>query len=214
MIESPFGSTSTMWTAAPTPGIALQTPLQTPVALGNSWIGGHGLGSSPLLGGPGTMVPVGRDMPIFSTTPAYAYPANAITASGLSASNPFPFAGSAPPALANPEAGMGVSAPALLAAVAMRRGQPQGPANDHEVEDFIYDALELLSGTADVDVRCEGGRATLTGTVHHKRAKRDVGEIAWAIPGVNDVQNNITIASRRRARASRETDTANAQTRK
>ena len=32
----------------------------------------------------------------------------------------------------------------LLAAVAIRRGQPQGPTNDHEVEDFIYDAIDLL----------------------------------------------------------------------
>ncbi len=84
----------------------------------------------------------------------------------------------------------------------MRRGQPQGPTNDHEVEDFIYDAFELLPGAADVEVRCEGGRATLTGNVQHKRTKRDIGEIAWAIPALNDVQNNVTITSRRRARGS------------
>jgi hypothetical protein len=103
----------------------------------------------------------------------------------------------------------GVSAPALLAAVAMRRGQPQGPTSDHEVEDFIYDALELLPGAADVDVRCEAGRATLTGSVQHKRAKRDVGEIAWAIPALIDVQNNVTIAPRRRARgANRESESS------
>jgi osmotically-inducible protein OsmY len=84
-----------------------------------------------------------------------------------------------------------------------------------EVEDFLYDALELLPGAADVDVRCEGGRATLTGSVQHKRLKRDIGEIAWAIPGLNDVQNNVTIASRRRNRAGREEDeTANIPTRK
>ena len=100
----------------------------------------------------------------------------------------------------------GVSAPALLAAVAMRRGQPQGPSSDHEVEEFIYDALELLPGAADVEVRCEAGRATLTGSVQHKRAKRDVGEIAWAIPALIDVQNNVTIASRRRARSGRESE--------
>lgn len=82
----------------------------------------------------------------------------------------------------------------------MRRGQPQGPSNDHEVEDFIYDALELLPGAADVEVRCEGGRATLTGSVQHKRTKRDIGEVAWAIPALNDVQNNVTITSRRRGR--------------
>ena len=74
-----------------------------------------------------------------------------------------------------------VTAPALLTIVALRRGQPQGPSNDHEVEDFIYDAFELLPGTTDVEVRCEGGRLTLTGSVQHKRVKRDVGEIAWAI---------------------------------
>lgn len=111
---------------------------------------------------------------------------------------------------------VGLPAASLLAAVAMRRGQPQGPTTDQEIEDFIYDALELLPGTSDVEVRCEGGRATLIGSVPHKRAKRDIGEIAWAIPVLNDVQNNLTIASRRRSRgAARESEPgANAPNRK
>jgi len=97
--------------------------------------------------------------------------------------------------------------PALLAAVAIRRGQPMGPSNDQECEDFIYDALELLPGTSEVEVRCENGRVTLTGSVHHKRLKRDVGEIGWAIPSVSDVQNNVTISTKRRSRgSSRETE--------
>jgi hypothetical protein len=100
----------------------------------------------------------------------------------------------------------GVTPSGLLAAVAIRRGQPQGPTNDHEVEDFIYDAIDLLPGTSEVEVRCEGGRATLTGSVQHKRLKRDVGEIAWAIPALNDVQNNVTITSRRRSRIGREVE--------
>lgn len=95
-----------------------------------------------------------------------------------------------------------VTAPALLGAVAMKRGQPSGPTNDHEIEDFLYDALELLTGTNEVEVRCEGGRVTLIGSVQHKRLKRDVGEIAWAIPTVSDVQNNVSIATRRRSRSS------------
>ncbi len=95
----------------------------------------------------------------------------------------------------------GMTPQALLVTVAMRRGQPAGPANDQDVEDFIYDALELLPGANDVEVRCESGRVMLSGTVTHKRLKRDAGEIAWAIPSVNDVQNNITIATRRRSRA-------------
>lgn len=93
-----------------------------------------------------------------------------------------------------------ISAPALVAAVAIRRGQPQGPATDQEVEEFIYDAFELLAGAGDVDVRCDGGRVTLTGGVPHKRLKHDLGEIAWAIPAVSDVQNNMTITARRRGR--------------
>jgi len=96
----------------------------------------------------------------------------------------------------------------LLAAVAIQRGQPQGPTNDQEVEEFIYDALELIPGTPDVEVRCENGRATLTGSVQHKRLKHDIGEIAWAIPSLQDVQNNVSIASRRRGRTpGRESET-------
>jgi hypothetical protein len=129
----------------------------------------------------------------------------------------FPFAaGPLASPLAGADAMVGVTAPSLLAAVALRRGQPQGPVTDQESEDFLYDALELLPGAADVDIRCEGGRATLTGTVHHKRVKRDVGEIAWAIPGLNDVQNNVTIVSRRRTRtaSSREAEVPGVSARK
>src|SRR5262249_25333755 len=92
---------------------------------------------------------------------------------------------------------------ALLGVVAMRRGQPLGPTSDPEIEDFICDALDLIPGAGEVEVRCEGGVVTLAGTVPQKRLKRDAGEIAWTIPGVNDVQNNVTIAARRRARAAR-----------
>ena len=104
------------------------------------------------------------------------------------------------PAALPPDMIVGYSVPSLLATVAIRRGQPLGPTNDQEIEDFVYDALEMLPGTSEVEVRCEAGRITLTGSVQHKRVKRDVGEIAWGIPIVNDVQNNVTIATKRRAR--------------
>jgi hypothetical protein len=94
----------------------------------------------------------------------------------------------------------GVTATALVLAVALRRGQPAGPTSDQEIEDFLYDALDLLPGSSDVEVRCDAGRTMLTGTVSQKGLKRDIGEIAWAIPGIKDVQNNITIAPRRRSR--------------
>lgn len=103
------------------------------------------------------------------------------------------------PALVGPEVAQGPTARTLVAAVAVRRGQPMGPTNEQELEEFIYDALDML-GANDVDVRYEGGRTTLTGSVAHKRLKRDVGEVAWAMPGVADVQNNVVIAGRRRSR--------------
>jgi hypothetical protein len=98
------------------------------------------------------------------------------------------------------ELSAGVPASALVSAIAMKRGQPMGPTNDREIEEVVYDALEWMSGTNEVEARCEGGRVTLTGSVSNKRVKRDVGEVAWAIPSVTDVQNNVTIAPRRRGR--------------
>jgi len=92
------------------------------------------------------------------------------------------------------------SIPSVLTAVAIRRGQPMGPSNDQEIEDFVYDVFEFLPGTADIEVRCEGGRATLTGSVQHKRLKHDIGEILWSIPAINDVQNNVSITTKRRPR--------------
>jgi hypothetical protein len=141
--------------------------------------------------------------------------AQGLATPGTGFAAPYPFA-------SNPWAtqiadGTGVvTASSMLAAVAVRRGQPQGPTTDAEVEEFIYDALDLLPGAADVEIRCEGGRVTMTGSVQHKRMKRDVGEIAWAIPGLHDVQNNISITSRRRGRtAGREAETpANVSARK
>jgi hypothetical protein len=99
------------------------------------------------------------------------------------------------PALGTPEI---ATVHRLLTLVAMRRGQPMGPTSDTEIEEFIYDALEYLPASSEVEVRVDGGRATLTGSVPHKRLKRDIGEIAWAIPAINDVQNNVTISPRRR----------------
>jgi hypothetical protein len=135
----------------------------------------------------------------------YGYGGGGITPgqsfAGQSVVGAFPFAsGPAVPFVGPSDVAGGVPAASLLAIVALRRGQPQGPANDQEAEDFLYDALEWLPGAGDVEIRCDAGRAMLTGTVQHKRVKRDIGELAWAIPGLNDVQNNLTIASRRRTR--------------
>jgi BON domain len=151
----------------------------------------------------------GSVAPIWPTMPAlsFGYFQAPMAGRGLPLGAPTPTLTTepygAPPLVALGGPDTGVTAPMLLAAVAMRRGQSLGPTNDQEVEDFIYDALDFLPGTSDVEVRCEGGRATLTGSVQQKRFKRDIGEIAWAIPAVNDVQNNVAIAARRRSRSQR-----------
>ena len=153
-----------------------------PIAFGNTPLPAPGFGSPMIAGGRAVAPNAQQSLAGPGLAVAYPYAANALAAQ-----------------LADPT-GV-VTASSMLAAVAIRRGQPQGPTNDAEVEEFIYDALDLLPGAADVELRCESGRVTIAGSVPHKRIKRDVGELAWAIPGVHDVQNNVSITSRRRARA-------------
>lgn len=181
MLQAPFGLTGPAWTGLSSPGLAY---LAAPVAPGTM--------ASPESGTAATAMPVAgygfaSGFAPF-TPPAFGWSNHGMPAIPTPLSTPF----------ALPD---GITAPSLLAAIAMRRGQPQGPTSDQDVEEFIYDAVELLPGAGDVEVRCEGGRVTLAGSVPHKRLKRDVGEIAWAIPGINDVQNTVGITTRRRARA-------------
>jgi BON domain-containing protein len=182
MNEPLFGSASPGWPATPYPP--------------TSWLQASGPLANRLLASPTSGLPGTPGFMSGTTTgqPVSLHPAGAFVPSGV-----MPI-GATVPGLAGSEIAVGVTTPALLATVAVRRGQPLGPTNDLEIEDFIYDALELLPGSNDVDVRCEGGRVTFTGQVHYRRLKRDVGEIAWSIPAVNDVQNNVTIAARRRSR--------------
>jgi BON domain-containing protein len=207
MLEPLFGSAAPMWTTLPPSGFGLQAP----IGFANGAIGPPAFGSSGLAALPGTTPAPPQSLP-GPGIPASAYGYG----SGLIPIVPQSFAGplARTPMVVGTEP-FGLTAASLLSAVAMRRGQPQGPATDPEIEDFIYDALEMLPGASDIEVRCEGGRATLSGTVQHKRTKHDAGEIAWAIPVLHDVQNNLTIASRRRTRGgAREGEGANPQNRK
>ena len=209
MIEPLFVSGSPMWTAVPPAGFTFQTP-----AFPQSAIAGIPSGA------PGNTQ--GLSAPSIMSANPYGYAGGGMTSGqsfvGPSVVQGFPFSAGPVMSLVGPigDGTNGVPAASLLAAVALRRGQPQGPSNDQESEDFLYDALEWLPGAADVEIRCEAGRATLTGSVQHKRVKRDIGELAWAIPGLNDVQNNLTIASRRRSRpaGAREAEASSSGSRK
>lgn len=218
-MNEPFsGSASPVWTGLPTPGFGWPA---TPVPIS---AGGRPAGFSPQQFLQATVTPLGvpgqQTANFASPDPFVAAPINLLQPTpaptlfngGFSA-GPGAFASPGTyPGFTGPEIATGYGIPTLLAVIAVRRGQPMGPTNDQECEDFIYDALELLHGTSEVEVRCDNGRATLTGSVHHKRLKRDLGEIAWTIPAIADVQNNITIATKRRSR--RETESPSSPGRK
>jgi len=205
MAESLFGLVPPVWSAVPAFGY-----FQTPMLPGSRPIISAVSPGIPAAPGPVAFTSgMGSGMPATSTLPADAYGLGVMPVQGGPSVGPglsavvSPPMGPTFPIFAGPEIAVGVTAPALLATVAVRRGQPLGPTNDQEIEDFICDALDLLPGASEVEVRCEGGLATLTGTVPHKRLKRDVGEVTWAIPSLTDVQNNVVIAARRRSRAPR-----------
>jgi hypothetical protein len=197
MAEPFFGSGQQIWPTIPFPAFGF---LQTAISPGSRSPFGAGLapGTSPISA--------------LSPTEPYGFGGGMMTTpSGTGFGTPLvpnPVGGGMTAFTGSAVGAGGITAQTLVGAIAMRRGQPLGPTNDQEVEDFIADALDVLPGTNEVEVRCEGGRATLTGTVPHKRIKRDAGEIAWAIPSVNDVQNNVAITARRRSRGQgRETET-------
>jgi hypothetical protein len=226
MSEPFFGSVASapIWPGIPYTGFG---PFQTPIGLGSRPIGiGEGFAPSYL---PQTGPPmIGQAFPVAGSfglpSPGYASTSQSYGPGGGLMTGPPPGSAFGQPGQSQGIPGMpatpggfpgfggfevptGIAVAALVAGVAMRRGQPFGPTNDHEIEEFIYDALDLLPSTNDVEVRVEGGRVTLTGMVQHKRLKHDVGEIAWATPGVNDVVNNLVITARRRTRgAGRETE--------
>lgn len=197
-MEVPFGSVGPVW-PAPFAGWLPTLPTMTPLlnrpgappSLPQS-TGGAQLYRSPQgINPPSTTEPLGSDGPTSFGQPNIGGFASYPIGGSVAVAIP-------PAALFGP--GFISSIPSVLTAVAIRRGQPMGPSNDQEIEDFVYDVFELIPGTADIEVRCEGGRATVSGNVQHKRLKHDVGEIIWAIPAVNDVQNNVSITTKRRAR--------------
>lgn len=194
-MEVPFGSVAPVWPGPVAAWLPTVTPLlNRPGALPSV---PPSTGTAQLYRSPQGINPPSPTEPLGSEGPT-SFGQSAVAGFGS-----YPIGG--PLAVAIPPAalfgpGFISSIPSVLTAVAIRRGQPMGPSSDQEIEDFVYDAFELLPGTADIEVRCDGGRATITGSVQHKRLKHDVGEIVWAIPAINDVQNNVSITTKRRAR--------------
>lgn len=211
MNELPFGSVPSLWPMVPPltwPQVA--SPMNRPggTVFGSQPIQPSTIASTPFRSAQNFAAPTPEPYGLWGAAMPLAQPFLGGVGAGFGPfANPFGvpmgYPGFVPPGI-----------PGLLAAVALRRGQPAGPTTDHETEDFLYDVLEVLAGTNEVEVRCEGGRAMLTGTVQHKRLKHDVGEIVWSIPTINDVQNNITISTKRRQRGGREAEAQTSSGRK
>ncbi|MFC0676789.1 BON domain-containing protein [Lysobacter korlensis] len=77
----------------------------------------------------------------------------------------------------------------------------RGPKNYTRSDDRIIDDInERLTHADDIDaseiqVRCEGGKVTLEGTVDHRWMKHRAEDIADSCSGVKDVDNRITVQS-------------------
>jgi hypothetical protein len=69
---------------------------------------------------------------------------------------------------------------------------------DREIEGLVDEVLSVdpLTCNADIQVQCQGHVITLTGNVASRLTKIAVGNDAWMVPGVRDVNNNIEIKSR------------------
>ncbi|HVY86667.1 MAG TPA: BON domain-containing protein [Caulobacterales bacterium] len=78
----------------------------------------------------------------------------------------------------------------------------KGPRNytrsDDRIRDDINDRLtddHQLDAT-EIEVKVKGGEVTLSGTVEDRMAKRHAEDLAHAVSGVKDVQNNIKIQAK------------------
>ncbi|MGQ9675150.1 MAG: BON domain-containing protein [Chloroflexota bacterium] len=78
-----------------------------------------------------------------------------------------------------------------------------GTPSDEQIKEMIYDSIDAdpaVPFDSDISVDVTGGIVTLTGTVPSKRIKHAVGDDAWWVPGVWDVNNNIQVTGRRERR--------------
>lgn len=80
----------------------------------------------------------------------------------------------------------------------------KGPKGYKKTDERIYEEVcELLMGNPmvdarDIEVSVKEGVVTLSGTVASRQSKRLSEDLAMAIPGVDDVQNRLTLSTAHR----------------
>jgi osmotically-inducible protein OsmY len=71
--------------------------------------------------------------------------------------------------------------------------------SDEEIKTNLIHALEAnpVTANADIDVDVKNHEVTLRGVAPNRLVKRAADIVAWAFPGVKDLNNTIEIQSRR-----------------
>jgi osmotically-inducible protein OsmY len=83
---------------------------------------------------------------------------------------------------------------------------PTQPLDDEAIKELVYDAIDanpMVLPDVDVEIDVNAGVVTLKGRVPGKRTKYAVGEAAWWIPAVVDVNNQLQVSPRRERRPRR-----------
>lgn len=64
------------------------------------------------------------------------------------------------------------------------------------VHDRIHQLLQRIAPTErdDIEVKCDGGRVVLSGTVNTWHEKSMIENAAWSVPGVTEVIDQVTVA--------------------
>ncbi|MGH2448509.1 MAG: BON domain-containing protein [Chloroflexota bacterium] len=80
-------------------------------------------------------------------------------------------------------------------------GNEKGPqeAGDEQLTHYLYDQIDAnpaIPDSANVQLHVNNGVVTLTGQVPTKRAKHAAGEVAWQVPAVADVYNQLEVTGR------------------
>src|SRR4029453_12516125 len=123
MPEVPFGSVTPIWSAAHTPAFGYTPVPQNPQSIGSVPVATP-QGAAMLSNGTISGAPMGTTFPINAYGLSSPVPASA----GLTPNTLLPLASP----LGGGDIRFGIAAPALLAAVGLRRGQPWGPTSEND----------------------------------------------------------------------------------
>jgi osmotically-inducible protein OsmY len=79
--------------------------------------------------------------------------------------------------------------------------------DDDAIRDLVYatiDADPTILPDVDVDIDVNAGVVSIKGRVPGKRTKHAIGDAAWWIPSVVDVNNQLEVSARRERRAAKQ----------